>query len=249
MSARAGPRRLRHPIRGRAFGRHRYQRVQCRDGGVPQRAVGWWPVSALENAETAPPVTDLNQADAPRRRYRRLVWPALGAVLVAGGAAAWVWAADASTEPAPANTRPEATAAVERGTISATESWDGTVEYGAPVTVAIGGEGTITRQADLGISVKRGDELFRVNEQPVTLLYGSVPMYRDLGMGASGVDVRQLEANLAKLGYRGFAADDEYTLTTAEAVREWQSDIGVAKTGTVSRAEVVFLPGGRRVER
>jgi hypothetical protein len=73
-------------------------------------------------------------------------------------------------------------------------------------------------------------------------------MYRDLGLGASGVDVKQLEANLAKLGYGGFTADDEYTSSTAEAVREWQSDIGAAETGSVSRAEVVFLPAGRRVE-
>ena len=205
-------------------------------------------MSALE-ADTAPPVTDLESSgDAPRRRYRRLVWPALAALLVAGGIAAWLWAADASTESAPATSRPAATTVVERGTISATESWDGTLEYGAPYTVISSVEGTITRLVDQDTTVKRGDELFRVNEQPVTLLYGEVPMFRDLGPGASGVDVKQLEANLARLGYERFTADDEYTSSTAEAVREWQDDTGAARTGTVSRAEVVFLPAGRRVE-
>jgi peptidoglycan hydrolase-like protein with peptidoglycan-binding domain len=206
-------------------------------------------VTAVEDAQTGTPVTGAElQADTPRRRRRRLLWAALGAVLVAGGAAAWLWASNPSSEAGPAATGPVASATVTRGTISATESWDGTLEYGAPQTVKSSAEGTVTRLVDQGETVERGDELYRVNERPVILLYGAVPMYRDLAEGDSGIDVRQLEANLAKLGYGRFTADGAYTASTAVAVRAWQRDIGAGQTGTVARHDVVFVPDGGRVD-
>jgi hypothetical protein len=82
------------------------------------------------------------------------------------------------------------------------------------------------------------DEAFR-DGTAVALLYGAVPMYRDLRQGDSGADAEQLEANLESLDYEGF---------TAEAVREWQADIGASETGTVSHTDVVFLPAGGRVD-
>jgi peptidoglycan hydrolase-like protein with peptidoglycan-binding domain len=205
-------------------------------------------VTTAEDAHTAALVADAEpETDRPCPRRRRLLWAALGAVLLAVGGA-WLWAGDGSTEAAPATATPVATAFVERGTISATEGWDGTLEYGAPYTVTSSAEGTITRLANQGETVKRGDELFRINEQPVTLLYGMVPMYRDLAPGDSGVDVKQLEKNLAALGYDGFPVDEQYTSSTAEAVRVWQKDIAAAQTGTVARGNVVFVPDGRRVD-
>jgi peptidoglycan hydrolase-like protein with peptidoglycan-binding domain len=206
-------------------------------------------VTAVEDADTVPPITGAEpEADEPRRRRRRLVWPALGAVLIAAGAGAWLWAAKGSTDAAPTAAGPVKTATVERGTISASESWDGTLEYAAPVTVKSGAGGTITRLVDQGETVKRGDQLYRVNERPVTLLYGAVPMYRDLAPGDAGVDVKQLETNLAKLGYGGFTVDNAYIASTAEAVRAWQADIGARRTGTVARGDVVFVPAGGRVD-
>jgi peptidoglycan hydrolase-like protein with peptidoglycan-binding domain len=206
-------------------------------------------VTAVEDGHISPPLTSVEpEADEPRRWRRRLVWAALGAVLIAVGAGAWLWAGDASTEAAPAPGGPVKTASVERGTISATESWKGTLEYGLPVTVKSSADGTITRLVDQGATVERGDELYRVNERPVTLLYGVVPMYRDLAPGDAGVDVKQLEKNLAKLGYDGFTVDNAYTTSTAEAVRAWQADLGARRTGTVARDNVVFVPAGGRVD-
>jgi peptidoglycan hydrolase-like protein with peptidoglycan-binding domain len=206
-------------------------------------------VTAVEDAHTAPPVTGAElPADEPRRRRGRLVWAALATVLIAVGAGAWLWTGNPSTEAAPADAGPVATATVERGTISATQTWEGTLEYGLPVTVKSSADGTITRLVDQGATVERGDELYRVNERPVTLLFGVVPMYRDLAPGASGVDVRQLETNLAKLGYDGFIVDSAYTASTADAVRAWQADSGAERTGTVARRNVVFLPAGGRVD-
>jgi peptidoglycan hydrolase-like protein with peptidoglycan-binding domain len=82
----------------------------------------------------------------------------------------------------------------------------------------------------------------------VMLLLGKIPMYRDLAPGDSGRDVKQLEMNLVKLGYGGFTPDDEYTFSTAVAVRDWQKDIGAQVTGVVSRGSVVFIPERGRVD-
>ena len=206
-------------------------------------------MTTVEDAHAAAPVTDAElEAHEPRRRRRRLVWAALAAALLAVGIGAWLWAGDGTTEEAPAMAIPVATATVERGTISATEEWDGSLGYSAPYTVTSSVAGTITRLVDQGEKITRGDELFRVNEQLVTFLYGVVPMYRDLGPGDSGVDVKQLEKNLAALGYDGVTVDDEYTASTVDAVRAWQDDIGATPTGTVARGAVVFLPEGRQVD-
>jgi peptidoglycan hydrolase-like protein with peptidoglycan-binding domain len=206
-------------------------------------------VTAVEDAQTDPPVDGAEaEADEPRRGRRRLVWAALGVVVVAVGAGAWLWASNGSTEATPAAAGPVATATVARGMISATDSWEGTLEYGVPATVKSSAGGTITRLVDQGETIERGDELYRANERPVTLLYGVVPMYRDLRPGDSGVDVRQLERNLAKLGYDGFTVDGVYTASTADAVRAWQADIGAEQTGMAARRDVVFLPAGGRVD-
>ena len=212
--------------------------------------------------ETLPPITDAEpEQDEPRRRRRGHLWLGLGVVVAAASAGTWLWLTNASTEPAPAAAGPVATAEVTRGTLTATETWDGTLGHGSPFTVTAQGsaspsEGseasssslTVTRLVDQGTAVGRGDQLYRVNEEPVTLLLGKIPMYRDLGSGISGPDVRQLEANLAKLGYEGLTVDALYTSSTADAVRDWQEDIGAEETGIVSRASVVFIPERGRVD-
>lgn len=207
-------------------------------------------MTAVEDAHTAPPVTDADpELDEPRRR-RRGLWLVLGAVLIAVAAAGggWLWASDTTTETAPDASGPLVTATVERGTLTATEIFDGTLDHGTPFTVTGSAEGTITRLVGQGRTVERGAELYRVDERPVALLYGAVPMFRGLGPGDSGADVGQLEANLAELGYGGFTVDDQYTSSTAAAVRAWQADIGAVQTGTVDRGEVVFLPEGGQVD-
>src|ERR671919_193949 len=47
VPSRAGPRRVRHPIRGCAFWRRRCERVQRGHGGVPRRSDRRWPVTTF----------------------------------------------------------------------------------------------------------------------------------------------------------------------------------------------------------
>ncbi|WP_226899713.1 peptidoglycan-binding protein [Nonomuraea phyllanthi] len=189
----------------------------------------------------------------PRRRRRgRAAAVLLVVVAVAGGGFVAVNSAGL-LEGGAAPTRsaavlPPATTTVTRQTLNDTMDADGELGYG-PVTTAVSRKpGTITWLPDSGAQITRGRSLYRVDNQPVMLMYGTTPAYRDLKVGVEGKDVESLERNLSKLGYDGFTVDDEYTYATAEAVREWQDDRGLDETGVVELGRVVFAPGKVRVE-
>lgn len=142
---------------------------------------------------------------------------------------------------------PPATAKVTKATLTDYTEVDGTLGYGDRVELAARGAGTLTWLPAGGAVVERGAPLYRLDERPVTLLYGPLPAYRPLTVGTEGADVRQLEENLAALGYSGFTVDDSYTGKTADAVRAWQQDLGREQTGTVEPAEIVYTGGPVRV--
>jgi peptidoglycan hydrolase-like protein with peptidoglycan-binding domain len=171
------------------------------------------------------------------------------ALVVAGvGAAAVSWRVPAGASGSERRL-PPATAAVTRTTLVETRTVPGTLGYGVEVPVDAGGQGTLTWIAAAGATVKRGEALFELDQRPVVALYGSVPMYRTLRAGVAGADVRQLEENLASLGYTGFTVDTTFTAATATAVRAWQTGLGLAATGSVERGQVVFTPGPVRIAR
>ncbi|WP_461003747.1 efflux RND transporter periplasmic adaptor subunit, partial [Streptomonospora sediminis] len=143
---------------------------------------------------------------------------------------------------------PPATAEVTRQDLSDSRSAAGTLGYG-PATEAAGRQsGTLTKLPQSGAEIGRGETLFEVDTDPVTVMYGDHPAYRDLAVGTEGADVRQLERNLGELGYEGFTADGTYTWATAAAVMEWQQDRGTEQTGTVELGTVVFTSGAVRVD-
>ena len=140
-----------------------------------------------------------------------------------------------------------ATAQITRITLVETRTESGTLGYGDPVPVRASGTGTLTWIAAEGATVMRGEPLLKVDELPIVALYGAVPMYRALGNGMVGADVRQLQENLVELGYAGFAIDGIYTQATATAVLAWQADLGLVQTGMVEPGQVVFTPGPVRI--
>jgi peptidoglycan hydrolase-like protein with peptidoglycan-binding domain len=142
------------------------------------------------------------------------------------------------------------TAQVRQATLTRSQTVDGTLGYGDATAVqAPGGRpgGTVTWLPAEGAVITRGKPVYRVDDQDVPLLYGDTPLYRPLKPGTEGDDVRELEHNLAALGYSGFTADDTYTDTTATAVKAWQDDLGRAQTGTVLPGDAVVAAGARRV--
>jgi peptidoglycan hydrolase-like protein with peptidoglycan-binding domain len=110
------------------------------------------------------------------------------------------------------------------------------------------GSGTVTALPRPGSIVRRGGVLYRLDGEPVVLMHGSTPAYRDLGSDVTdGRDVRQLERNLAALGFDPGTVDTSFTSTTAGAVADWQESAGLPETGGVELGRVVFLPGARRI--
>jgi peptidoglycan hydrolase-like protein with peptidoglycan-binding domain len=179
---------------------------------------------------------------------RRLLLAAATTAIVGGAVVGLVLAfGSAAKEPAADSASPPATAKVTRTTLVETKTVPGTLGYGDPVPVNTTGRGVLTWIAPVGSTVKRGETLFKLDERPVVALYGSLPLYRRLRPGTNGRDVRQLERNLAALGYAGFTVDDTHTPGTATAVRSWQADLGRPKTGAVELSEVVFTPGPVRI--
>ncbi|GFJ80063.1 peptidoglycan-binding protein [Phytohabitans houttuyneae] len=134
-----------------------------------------------------------------------------------------------------------------RQTLVQATTVQGELSHGDPVPLASHAQGTVTWLPAVGAAIARGGTLLRADELPVVLLYGALPIYRPLAAGVEGADVKQLESNLRALGYTGFTVDDEYTSSTANAVKRWQDDLGVTETGTVDASLVVVAPGAVRV--
>ena len=172
---------------------------------------------------------------------------AAAVALTAGAAAAVVVGLPDAQEQAEASA-PPITAAVQRETLVDTQTQDGELGYGDTTAQASRLTGTVTGLAATGSTVTRGKALYRIDDDPVVLLYGKLPAYRTLSSGDTGRDVKEFEKNLWALGYRGFTVDKSYTSSTASAVREWQEDLGVSETGTVDPARIVIAPGPVRVD-
>jgi peptidoglycan hydrolase-like protein with peptidoglycan-binding domain len=152
------------------------------------------------------------------------------------------------------------TAKVERGRLSAMVSMYGILTYrgqadGSPYAVINQARGTYTKLPDGGDKVGCGDVFYRVNDNPVLLLCGTVPAYRGLQVGEVGNDVRQLNQNLHALGYDAAARvavspnDNNFTAQTQKALQALQHDKGAAVTGALGIDGAVFLPESVRIAK
>lgn len=175
-----------------------------------------------------------------------LVVAAAGLATVAVAAAATGFGGGPA--PTTASTGPTlSTAPVTRTTLAQTQQVNGTLDYGAPVTVNGRGSGVITWLPALGVVIYRGQPVCRADNRPVTLFYGELPLYRQLHAGDTGDDVKEVERNLAALGYAGLTVDKNYTAATATVVRKWQKDTGLTQTGVLDPADVVLAAAKLRV--
>jgi peptidoglycan hydrolase-like protein with peptidoglycan-binding domain len=125
----------------------------------------------------------------------------------------------------------------------------GTLGRSGSYTLISPGSGTLTWQPAVGAVVGRGEPAYEVDGKPLILLFGSRPPWRAMHSGMTdGVDVRQLEENLAALGYGAdLTVDTHFTSATYWAVRHWQTDSGLPVTGTVPLGQVVFVTGMVRI--
>jgi peptidoglycan hydrolase-like protein with peptidoglycan-binding domain len=187
------------------------------------------------------------------RRARRLAAAAILLILVAviGFAARSRWAGPGRPAPAAAAV-PVSTAAVIRTDISARQVVSGTLGYqGAFAVVNELPAGIITWLPAAGQVVRRGQALYQLAGQAVTLLYGRVPAWRPFGPDMiPGPDIRELQQNLVALGFdpwHQITADGQFDWATAAAIDRWQLAHGWPETGTIPLGEVMFLTAPLRV--
>jgi peptidoglycan hydrolase-like protein with peptidoglycan-binding domain len=187
---------------------------------------------------------------APRRNRRRAaIAAAAGVVILAAGG--WV-ARNALTGAEPASAGPAvrtSTAQVTRTDVAQRQQVGGTLSHAGAYTVMGGGGGVVTRLPATGTTITRGHAAYEVNGDPVPLFYGTRPPWRAMRLGmTSGADVRELESNLAALGYgSGLTVDRHFTSATYWAVRHWQDDVGLPVTGDVPLGRLAVLKGPLRV--
>jgi peptidoglycan hydrolase-like protein with peptidoglycan-binding domain len=188
---------------------------------------------------------------------RRKTWVlAAAAVVVVGIVAGGVAVLSGAEDAAPAAQDLSAnTARVEKGDLSAMVSLNGTLTYraqadGSPYAVVDQAGGTYTKLPAVGDKVDCGDVVYRVDDEPVVLLCGTVPAYRDLNTGDEGNDVRQLNRNLHELGYDDAdPEDDDFNWRTEEALSKLQDDKGLAATGALGVGDAVVLPASVRIAK
>jgi peptidoglycan hydrolase-like protein with peptidoglycan-binding domain len=185
-------------------------------------------------------------------RRRKLLRTAVAGGSVVLGAAGVVAAValnnDDAAASAPAST-PVTTAEVVQTDLVSRSELDGTLGYAHTYPITAEGAGRLTWLPEVGAVIRRGQRVYELDGRRVPLFYGSTPLWRSLQSGVEeGKDVLQLERNLKALGYGDeMTVDRDFTSVTAQAVRDWQEDLGVAETGRVEVGDVVMQPGKLRI--
>lgn len=150
---------------------------------------------------------------------------------------------------------PPATATIERGRLATQVSASGTLTYaaqadGSPYAIVNQATGVLTALPRVGDVIKCGRALYRAEGHPVALLCGNTPLYRRLSEGMKGWDVKELNRNLADLGYADSAELDpsgSFGSETRFALKELKGDLGLARTGSLDPGQAVALPGPLRI--
>lgn len=148
------------------------------------------------------------------------------------------------------------TAKVEKRSLSAMVSLDGTLTYGAqsdgsPYSVINQAQGTYTKLPQIGQVISHGQVIYRVDDVPVVLLYGATPAYRSLSAGMTGADVAELNADLVALGYANSSqlspTYSYFGSATTTALEKLQAALGVTQNGALTVGQAVFEPNAVRV--
>lgn len=136
-----------------------------------------------------------------RRIGYRIAGTAVLAGVVAAAAIGW---SGRHTAPARPADRPVGVqgATLVKMDMSTSQTLPGTLGHGTAHTLKGNRDGIVTWLPTPGKSVKRGQQLYRVDDKPVPLFYGGLPLYRTLAdRNTVGRDVRIVADNLRALGY------------------------------------------------
>jgi cell division septation protein DedD len=184
-------------------------------------------------------------------RRRRRIGAALALVVVVVVIIVVVTTGSSSPNSAAANASAATGAAtVRRRDLVETDTESGTLSYDAPQTVYNRLSGTITWLPNVGQVIHAGGTLFKVDGEPVILMNGTTPAYRDLSAAdSSGEDILQLNRNLVDLGFNpdGIVINDTWQAATTDGVELLQGSLGDPETGILTLGQIVFLPGDQLI--
>ena len=174
----------------------------------------------------------------------------IGAAVVVIAIAAWLTFFNGSSDDADASGQIRAVRAETRDLVEFT-TLSGTLNFSDIVSASASGAGVITEIVADGTSLNQGDTIYRVNDQPIVLLYGNAALFRNFGNGDTGDDVLLLEQNLASLGFNvdsdgsptDFIVDGTFTATTADALARFQDSVGLTSTGSFNVSDYVVAGG------
>ncbi|MFF9604430.1 peptidoglycan-binding protein [Streptomyces sp. NPDC014684] len=122
--------------------------------------------------------------DAARRR-NRLALVVAGFLVVTGvsvAGALGLGGGDGPDHGGGAPNRSSEVVHVTRATLTDQTEIDGQLGHGPQVPFPVRAKGTVTWLPSTGTTLRRGQAVMRADDRPVVLLYGSLPMYRDLGV-------------------------------------------------------------------
>jgi peptidoglycan hydrolase-like protein with peptidoglycan-binding domain len=140
------------------------------------------------------------------------------------------------------------TVPVTRGDLTSSVQQPGQLGYTGNFQLVGQRPGTITALPRVGQVIDRGQPVYAVDQRPIPLLMGEVPLFRMLTSGTSGEDVRQLEQNLVDLDLAPrLTVDTQFTAATEAAVKRWQHALGVPETGAVEPGDAVVAPWPVRI--
>ncbi|MDP9240110.1 MAG: peptidoglycan-binding protein [Actinomycetota bacterium] len=186
-----------------------------------------------------------------RRPGRRKLLAGGVVVLVVLAGAGIYWAVGGSGSAGATPAAQVTSVAVSRTDLIQTVSYDGTLAYSGTRDLQARSPGTVTAVPSAGATLTQGKTMYRIDEQPLVLMYGALPMYRTLRPGvADGADVRQLETALKALGYDpdGMTVDTVFTSATTDAINAWKAGLNITQDGAVTPAQLMFSPGPLRVD-
>lgn len=203
--------------------------------------------TATRNSDSPPERSGTAQKGGPSRRRVLIAAACSVAALAAGAGLTTAFALSDDAEPE--MTRVDvATAPVEKGVLQGTSSAAGTLSFGGSRSVASGTGGVVTALPVPGATVKLGEPVFAVDNQPTFVMYGGLPAWRSFETGMTdGPDVAALEESLAALGYFDRQPDTTFDWSTRAAVVRWQKATGQEQSGSIALGRIEFAAGEVRV--
>jgi len=136
---------------------------------------------------------------------------------------------------------------------------EGTLGFGSVNRLPNLASGIVTWLPEPGAYIDFGDVIYEIDGQPIVLIRGAVPMYRDIDITTAGeLDVVQFQEHLVAEGFSDThpITRSEYDLNedryvtdiSTDEIKNWQESVGAVETGRVEKDQIVFRANPIRVD-